>query len=355
MFNLFNQAALRSSAAGLPAVTMENLEYIRDKILMGAERKAAVISQSTMKLTAFHEAGHALVALLTDGANPVHKATIMPRGNALGLVASLPDGDNTSITRKQMMAQLDVCLAGRIAEELIFGADNVTSGASNDIQVATKLARRMITQYGLNDKLGTVWIDYKEKTYSSATSTMIDEEIKQLISASYERVTKLLTAHKKELEAIALNLIEYETLSGAELVDVIKGNGVNPKQRNQKASREFKDIDMYRGRSANSAAALGKSSAPPATGPNGDASTPKPGNAPSKPNNAGTVNPNPAPSNMTSLFGKSMASSSRTTQSDTQATTNPAATVSKTANSASVSASSDSEPATQKQRGPPKM
>ena len=135
-------------------VGMAALEYAKDKIMMGAERKSAVISPETMRTTAFHEAGHALVALKTAGADPIHKATIMPRGRALGMVMQLPDGDQTSMSRKQMLARLDVCMGGRVAEELVFGYDNVTSGASSDIQQATRLAQAMVTKYGLSDKVG---------------------------------------------------------------------------------------------------------------------------------------------------------------------------------------------------------
>ena len=133
LYNLVNQAAVKASKDGLKAVGMAAFEYAKDKIMMGAERKSAIISPETMRMTAFHEAGHALVALKTDGCDPIHKATIMPRGRSLGMVMQLPDGDQTSMTRKQMLARLDVCMGGRVAEELVYGAENVTSGASSDI------------------------------------------------------------------------------------------------------------------------------------------------------------------------------------------------------------------------------
>eukprot|EP01038_Epipyxis_sp_PR26KG_P013825 gene13825-18539_t len=152
LFNLINQAALKASVDGLKSVGMASLEHAKDKIMMGAERKSAVISPETMKMTAFHEAGHALVALKTAGADPIHKATIMPRGRALGMVMQLPEGDQTSMSRKQMLARLDVCMGGRLAEEIVFGPENVTSGASSDIQQATRLAKAMVTKYGLSDK-----------------------------------------------------------------------------------------------------------------------------------------------------------------------------------------------------------
>jgi ATP-dependent metalloprotease len=136
--NLVNQAALKASVEGKSAIGMEALEFAKDKIMMGAERQSAVISKETMRTTAFHEAGHALISLLTDGADPIHKATIMPRGRSLGMVMQLPDGDQTSMSRKQMLARLDTCMGGRVAEELVFGEENVTSGASSDFQQATR-------------------------------------------------------------------------------------------------------------------------------------------------------------------------------------------------------------------------
>jgi ATP-dependent metalloprotease len=144
LFNLVNQAALYASVKGETAVNMKAFEYSKDKIMMGAERKTAVISPETARMTAYHEGGHALVALKTAGADPVHKATIMPRGQALGMVMQLPAGDQTSQSRKQMLARLDVCMGGRVAEEMMFGADEVTSGASSDIRQATSLARSMV-------------------------------------------------------------------------------------------------------------------------------------------------------------------------------------------------------------------
>ena len=141
--NLINEAAIRAAVRNLQKVDMATLEYAKDKIMMGSERQSAVISKETMKVTAYHEAGHALISLLTDGADPIHKATIMPRGRALGMVMQLPDGDQTSLSRKQMIAKLDTCMGGRIAEEMIFGSDNVTSGATGDFQQAT----RLVSQY----------------------------------------------------------------------------------------------------------------------------------------------------------------------------------------------------------------
>jgi len=187
LFNLMNQAALKASVDGLNAINMSILEFSKDKILMGAERKSAVITAETAKCTAFHEAGHALVAVLTDAAMPIHKATIMPRGNALGYVSQLPEGDQTSQSKKEMIARMDVCMGGRIAEELIFGPDNVTSGASSDIYQATSMARAMVTKYGMSDKIGKVFYDGDVGEHASQeTRALIDAEVQRLTDESYQ-------------------------------------------------------------------------------------------------------------------------------------------------------------------------
>ncbi|CAE7496610.1 FTSH4 [Symbiodinium microadriaticum] len=242
--NLINQAALKASIEGRKTIDMHALEYAKDKIMMGAERQSAVISPETAKMTAFHEAGHALISLLTDGADPIHKATIMPRGRALGMVMQLPDGDQVSMSRKQMLAKLDICMGGRVAEELIFGEDNVTSGASSDFQQATRLARAMVTKWGFSSKLGVQSIDDKDTHYSGETQTIIDSEVRQLLSDSYTRAKTLLETNRKQLTRIAEALIEHETLSGAEVAEVAKGMPINTRQRSQKASRESKALPL---------------------------------------------------------------------------------------------------------------
>merc|ERR1712146_73081 len=166
-----------ASVKGAKAVDLAALEYAKDKILMGAERRSAVISPETARMTAYHEGGHALVALKTSGADPVHKATIMPRGQALGMVMQLPAGDQTSLSRKQMLAKMDVCMCGRVAEELIFGVDEVTSGASSDIKQATSLARNMVTKWGMSDEIGVVFHGNDE--HSPETRAAIDREIQK--------------------------------------------------------------------------------------------------------------------------------------------------------------------------------
>lgn len=242
LFNLVNQAALKASVDGMKSVTMHALEYAKDKLLMGSERKSAIISPETMKMTAYHEAGHALVALKTKGADPVHKATIMPRGRALGMVVQLPDGDQTSMSKQQMLARIDVCMGGRVAEELIFGPDNVTSGASSDIQQATRVARSMVTKFGLSSKVGVIFIDDKQHL-SAATQDDIDKEVREILSNSYARAKKILETHRNELELLANGLMEYESLSGSEVVDLTQGKKLSQVKRSQKPSRQMQNID----------------------------------------------------------------------------------------------------------------
>jgi len=231
LYNLMNQAAVKASVDGLEAITMQVFEWAKDKILMGAERKSAVITPETAKCTAYHEAGHALVGVLTDGSDTIHKATIMPRGQALGMVMTLPEGDQTSMSYKQMIARMDVCMGGRVAEELIFGEENVTSGASSDIQMATRIARAMVTKYGFSDDCGIVYYggDTGQNDASVATRAKIDEEVKRLTSAAYERATALLKKHSKEHKLLAETLLEYETLTGDEVRELVL-NGKKPKR-----------------------------------------------------------------------------------------------------------------------------
>eukprot|EP00573_Skeletonema_grethae_P006441 CAMPEP_0201695246 /NCGR_PEP_ID=MMETSP0578-20130828/7258_1 /ASSEMBLY_ACC=CAM_ASM_000663 /TAXON_ID=267565 /ORGANISM="Skeletonema grethea, Strain CCMP 1804" /LENGTH=830 /DNA_ID=CAMNT_0048181063 /DNA_START=145 /DNA_END=2637 /DNA_ORIENTATION=- len=231
LYNLMNQAAVKASVDGLEAITMQVFEWAKDKILMGAERKSAVITKETAKCTAYHEAGHALVGVLTDGSDTIHKATIMPRGQALGMVTTLPEGDQTSMSYKQMIARMDVCMGGRVAEELIFGEENVTSGASSDIRMATRIARAMVTKYGFSDDCGIVFYggETGQSDASASTRAKIDEEVKRLTSAAYERATALLKKHSKEHKLLAETLLEYETLTGDEVRELIL-NGKKPKR-----------------------------------------------------------------------------------------------------------------------------
>ncbi|KAL3940703.1 MAG: hypothetical protein SGBAC_004799 [Bacillariaceae sp.] len=231
LYNLMNQAALKASVDGLASITMSVLEYAKDKILMGAERKTAVITKETAKCTAYHEAGHALVAVLTEGAMPIHKATIMPRGQSLGMVTMLPEGDQTSQSLRQMKAMMDVAMGGRVAEELIFGRDDTTSGAMSDISNATRIARNMVTKYGFSDEIGLVSYGGStgEEHASEETRNKIDAEVKKLTDASYKRAKDLLSRYSKKHHLLAKTLLEYETLTGDEVRQLVK-KGVKPKR-----------------------------------------------------------------------------------------------------------------------------
>lgn len=231
LYNLMNQAALKASVDGLTSITMSVLEFAKDKILMGAERKTAVITKETAKCTAYHEAGHALVAVMTEGAMPIHKATIMPRGQSLGMVTMLPEGDQTSQSLKEMKANMDVAFGGRVAEELIFGKEDTTSGASSDIANATNTARNMVTKFGFSDEIGLVRYGGStgQEHASDETRNKIDGEVKRLTDASYKRAKELLTKYSKQHHLLAKTLLEYETLTGDEVRNLIK-KGVKPKR-----------------------------------------------------------------------------------------------------------------------------
>ncbi len=247
LYNLMNQAALKASVDGLNAITMAVLEYAKDKILMGAERKTAVITAKTAKCTAYHEAGHALIATLTEGADPIHKATIMPRGSALGMVMQLPEGDQTSQSKKEMLARMDVCMGGRVAEELVFGEDNITSGAVSDIQQATRIARAMVTKYGFSDDVGIVFYggEAGEEGASGSTRAKIDEEVKRLTEASYKRATEMLKKHSKQHKLLAQTLLEYETLTGDEVRELLKkGKKPNRPIINKKGGAKNDEITL---------------------------------------------------------------------------------------------------------------
>ncbi|CAL56292.1 P-loop containing nucleoside triphosphate hydrolase [Ostreococcus tauri] len=227
LYNLVNMAAVQAAMADAPAITAADLDWARDRVLMGAERKSAVLSEENRRLTAYHEAGHALVALKTDATLPIHKATIMPRGSALGMVMQLPDKDETSVNRKQLMARLDVCMGGRLAEELIFGPDEVTTGASGDLQQATRLAFYMISDVGMNSNLGPVHLSSIRgggaagRGASGSTESAVDAEVIKLLKESQTRVQKLLKSNARDLHTIAKALMEKETLTGNEIRELI--------------------------------------------------------------------------------------------------------------------------------------
>lgn len=225
--NMVNAAALKASTDGSLGVTQLDLEYARDKILMGAERTSAFITPESKKLTAYHEGGHAVVAVHTPGAHPIHKATVMPRGRALGMVWQLPTGDQTSQSMKQMLAEMDVCMGGRVAEELIFGSEEVTSGASSDLSRATSIAQRMVMSYGMSEVVGKRQFNLNRlEDLAPDTRKAIDDEVNKLLNQSYKRASNLLKKHSKDLESVAKGLLEYETLSGEEVNDLIKGKKI---------------------------------------------------------------------------------------------------------------------------------
>ncbi|GJJ73322.1 ATP-dependent metalloprotease [Entomortierella parvispora] len=225
--NLINQAAIQASREGVSEVGIKQFEHAKDKILMGVERRSQVVTMESKKLTAYHEGGHALVALYTPGAMPLHKATIMPRGNALGVTVQLPDMDKDSFTRKEYLAQLDVAMGGRVAEEMIFGAENVTSGCSSDIVQATRVAKMMVTQFGMSDKVGPVAHNEEDMAaLSTPTKLMIESETKSLIESAQARVTLLLKTHKEELHRLAKALVDYETLTQEEIRRAIEGKPI---------------------------------------------------------------------------------------------------------------------------------
>mmetsp|Transcript_32131 Transcript_32131/g.67587 ORF Transcript_32131/g.67587 Transcript_32131/m.67587 type:complete len:347 (-) Transcript_32131:882-1922(-) len=222
--NLMNVAALRASHLEKKKVTMADLEYACDKIRMGAERKSAVISPENLKLTAYHEGGHALVALHTPGAQPIHKATIVPRGNTLGMVAYLPEKDQLNLTREQMLAHIDICMGGRIAEELIFGKESVTTGASSDLQQATSMARNMITKYGMSETIGPVYhSDSQLDKLSTHSREAVEKEVRELCQKAETNARKILSEHSKDLHLLAQGLLQYETLSWTDIKEVLAG------------------------------------------------------------------------------------------------------------------------------------
>ena len=221
--NIVNQAAIRASKNKAQKVTIDDLSWAKDKILMGAERRSAVIQQKDKVMTAYHEGGHALVAMLTESSTPLYKATIMPRGHALGLTQMLPELDKVSETKKEMLAQIDVSMGGKVAEELVYGPDNVTTGASSDIQSATRIAYMMVTQAGMSDALGNIDLATDYQRLSSETKQRIEHEVRRLVEEGRERALKLLTQNREGLDRLATALVEYETLGKDEIEKVVRG------------------------------------------------------------------------------------------------------------------------------------
>ena len=234
--NLCNESALLAARKNKKIVTMEDIEEAKDKVMMGAERRSMVMTEDDKKLTAYHEGGHALVAINEKASDPIHKATIIPRGKALGVVWTLPERDKYSHTREYLEANISKAMGGRVAEELIFGHDKVTSGASSDIQMATKLAKDMVTRFGMSKELGPLTYGENEdevflgrsitrhQHMSEETANKVDIEIKKIVDAGYQRAKKIITEKIDDLHKIAKALLLYETLSGEEIKDLILKN-----------------------------------------------------------------------------------------------------------------------------------
>ncbi|HTI79694.1 MAG TPA: ATP-dependent zinc metalloprotease FtsH [Acetobacteraceae bacterium] len=236
--NLVNEAALLAARIGKRVVAMAEFEAAKDKVMMGTERRSLVMSEAEKRMTAYHEGGHALCAMHEPECDPVHKATIIPRGRALGLVMSLPEGDRYSKSKSKLLAELTMAMGGRAAEEIIFGPDKVSNGAAGDIKMATDQARRMITEWGMSDKLGMiaygdnsqeVFLGHsvtQAKNVSEATAREIDAEIKDIIDRAYAKARRILTENIEELHRLARGLLEHETLTGDEIRTVLRGEPV---------------------------------------------------------------------------------------------------------------------------------
>ena len=233
--NLVNEAALLAARKNKRMVTLEDFESAKDKVMMGAEKRSMVMSEDEKKLTAYHEAGHAVATLHSPASDPIHKATIIPRGRALGMVMRLPEKDQLSMRKDQMKAHLLIATGGRIAEEMIFGKDKITNGAASDIQMVTNLSKKMITEWGMSEKLGRlrynsdseeVFLGHsvaQSKNLSDSTAKLIDEEVRSLAEEAENNCRKILQDNIEELHIVAKGLLEYETLSGDEIKDLIKG------------------------------------------------------------------------------------------------------------------------------------
>ncbi len=259
--NLINESALLAARKNKRVVTMSDVEEAKDKVMMGAERRSMVMSEDEKKLTAYHEGGHAIVALNEQASDPIHKATIIPRGRALGMVMRLPERDQLSVTREKMHADIAVAMGGRIAEEIIFGHDKVTSGASSDIDMVTKMAKNMVTKYGMSNELGTIAYGENEEevflgrsvtrqqNMSEETAKKIDAEVKRIVDKGYERARKILNEKIDDLHKIAKALLVYETLSGDEIRDLIL--------KDIKPTRSFKEEDNDTGKTSSALGSLG--------------------------------------------------------------------------------------------------
>ncbi len=251
--NLVNEAALLAARKNRRIVTAQEFEEAKDKVMMGAERRSMVMTEEEKKLTAYHEAGHAIVTLNEKAAYPIHKATIIPRGRALGMVMQLPERDEVSQTREQLHAQMAIAMGGRVAEEIIFGDDKVTTGAASDIEQATKRARAMVMRAGLSKELGPILYGENEEevflgrsvarqqNMSEETAKKVDSEIKRFVDMGYERARKILKEKIEDLHKLAKALLVYETLSGNEIEDLINKNVYPPNKEDLKVEEDSSD------------------------------------------------------------------------------------------------------------------
>ncbi|MDQ7004384.1 MAG: ATP-dependent zinc metalloprotease FtsH [Ghiorsea sp.] len=253
--NLVNEAALSAARYNRDKVTNQDFEEAKDKVMMGAERRSMIMTEEEKALTAYHEAGHALVGIHSPKHDPLHKVTIIPRGRALGVTMNLPERDRLSQSRIELESRLASLFGGRMAEELVFGKENITTGAGHDIQQATKIAKAMVTEYGFSDRLGRLRFSENEeevflgrsvtqsKHVSDATSRIIDEEVRAFVDIAEEKARFILTEHRDELEIIAQGLLEYETLSGKEVTALLKGEKISRKDDLNKMPKADVDDD----------------------------------------------------------------------------------------------------------------
>ncbi|MGH7519613.1 MAG: ATP-dependent zinc metalloprotease FtsH [Gemmatimonadales bacterium] len=239
--NLVNEAAVLAARKNKTLVEMQDFEEAKDKVMLGVERRSLVLTEDERKLTAYHEAGHAIVAIKIPGSDPIHKVTIIPRGRALGLTASLPEVDRHNYSKDWLIGSLAMFFGGRVAEELVFGAEKITTGAGNDIERATGLARRMVTQFGMSEKVGPLAVGDKEqeiflgrefaqrREISERTAELVDDEVKRLVDEAYARATEILAANRPLLDTIAVALLERETIDRDDLDRLVKGLPLPPR------------------------------------------------------------------------------------------------------------------------------
>jgi cell division protease FtsH len=252
--NLVNEAALLAARKGRKNVSMQEFEEAKDKVLMGVERRSLAMTEDEKKLTAYHEGGHALVGIHMAASDPIHKATIVPRGRALGMVMRLPEGDRLSVSKERLLADLAVAMGGRVAEELVFGMDKVTTGASSDIEMATSMARKMVTEWGMSEKLGPLLYGEPErevflghtvtqrKNMSDTTAHEVDQEIRYFVEGGYNQAKDILTKNLDKLHIIAKGLIEFETLSGDEIQALLKGKKIAKDEKKKAASSKRSSV-----------------------------------------------------------------------------------------------------------------